>query len=187
MFIAIFFVTRVRVSAVEGSTFEEWEQGDRRFAAITACQAAHWIDPYVFLDRAFDALEPRGYVGLLWHLDLSEGTEFWNATEPLYERYLPDSDDKPPKTIPGHVANYVMTIRDDPRFLPANRKEIPWRRTFDEETYIGWLLTNSPVRMLPEEDREAFIEGHRELIRQFGGEVTRIYETVLISTRMEDL
>ena len=71
-----------------------------------------------------------------------------------YERYLPDSDDKPPKTIPGHVANYVMTIRDDPRFLPADRKEIPWRRTFDEETYIGWLLTNSPVRMLPEEDRE---------------------------------
>lgn len=168
------------------TTFEAWDQGERQFHAITACQAAHWVDPYLFVDRAGDALLPKGGLGLLWHLDLSEGTEFWVATQPLYERYLPDVKEKPPHTIPLYVAAYTDVLRDDARFGPPDRKEIPWRRTFDKDTYLGWLQTNSPVRMLSEEDRAAFVEGHAKVIDDFGGSVERIYETVVLTTHMEE-
>lgn len=171
---------------IERATFEDWEQGERQFDAIVACQAAHWIDPYLYLDRAGDALEPRGALGLLWHIDMSEGTEFWNATEPLYEQYLPDRAEKPPASIPLHMAAYLEVLRDDARFGPPDRKDIPWRRTFDKETYLGWISTHSPVRMLEEADREAFIRGHAEIIDRFGGTVERIYETSVITTHMED-
>lgn len=172
---------------IERATFEDWEQGERRWQAVVACQAAHWIDPYLFLDRVGDALEPRGALGLLWHVDLSEGTEFWNATQPLYDRYLPDGDEQPPATIPGHIAAYLEVLRDDARFGPPDRKDIPWRRTFDAETWLGWLETNSPVRMLEEDDRRAFLEGHREVLERFGGQVERIYETAVITCHLEDL
>ena len=171
---------------VEVATFEDWEQEERRFHAVLACQAAHWIDPYLFLDRAGDALEPDGALGLLWHVDLSEGTEFWNATQPLYDSYLPDAAEKPPATIPLYMAAYLEVLRDDARFGPPDRKDIPWRRTFDTETYLALLRTHSPVRMLSDVHRAEFLEGHREILERFGGTVERIYETAVITTRLEE-
>ena len=41
-------------------------------------------------------------------------------------------------------------------------------------------ITHSPVRLLAEEEREAFIEGHRQIIAGQGGKITRTYETVLL-------
>ncbi len=169
----------------EVATFEDWDQQERRFDVLLACQAAHWIEPYLFLDRAGDALDEGGALGLLWHMDLSEGTEFWNATQPLYDRYLPDAVEKLPATIPLYLQAYLDVLRDDARFGPPDRKDIPWRRTFDAETYLDLLRTHSPVRMLEEADRQAFLDGHREVLARFDGRVERIYETAVITTRME--
>ncbi len=167
------------VTLVE-STFEAWDPAGARFDAVAACQAAHWIEPGVFLERAVGALQPGGRLGLLWHTDVSEGTEFWDATQHLYDHYLPDASGKPPRTIPLHVAAYERALGADARFETRPRQIWPWTREYDADSYALMLSTHSPVRMLSEEGREAFIAGHREVIGQLGGQVMRFHETVML-------
>ena len=38
--------------------------------------------------------------------------------------------------------------------------------------------------MMEDADRRAFLDGHVEVIREFGGHVERVYETVLVSSRL---
>ncbi len=168
------------------STFEAWALGSERFRAVTACQAAHWIEPGIFLERTAQALARDGRLGLLWHLDVSAETAFYKATQSLYDHYLPDVDEKPPRTIPNHVAAYEQALDDDARFARSPRERWPWTRTFDEAAYLGWLRTHSPVRMLSAEDREAFVAGHAEVIRAFDGTVVRRFETVLVAANRVD-
>jgi hypothetical protein len=166
------------------STFEAWSPGPIRFRAVVACQAAHWIEPATFLDRAAAALQEEGDVGLLWHLDRSAGTDFWRATQPLYDRYLPDAASKPPRNLPDHVDRYAAEMRLDARYRDPALERWPWTRRFDEEAYLRLLETHSPVRLLSQGDRAAFIAGHLEVIREAGGEVVRLYETVLLSAQL---
>ena len=171
------------VTLVE-STFEAWDAAGRRFDAVTACQAAHWIEPGAFLEHTVGALRPGGRLGLLWHTDVSEGTEFWDATQHLYDRYVPDASDKPPRTIPLHVDAYEHALEADKRFDATPRQVWPWSREYDEDGYALMLSTHSPVRMLSEADRDAFIAGHRDVIADLGGQVTRLHETVMLAATL---
>ena len=90
-----------------------------------------------------------------------------------------DADEKPPRTLPKHIATYGAAIAADNRFRDHLRRTWPWTRRFDAETYLQFLRTHSPVRLLSESDREAFVAGHAQVIRSLGGGVERHYETVL--------
>src|SRR5258706_11442867 len=50
---------------VETSTFEEWDDGGRRFDVLVAASAGHWVDPSTGLRRAHDVLHPGGWMALL--------------------------------------------------------------------------------------------------------------------------
>src|SRR5258708_11373968 len=54
-----------RNSEVENSTFEEWDDGGRRFDVLVAASAWHWVDPSIGWLRAHDLLHPRGWMVLL--------------------------------------------------------------------------------------------------------------------------
>ncbi len=162
--------------------FEDHRADDGSFDAVVASQAAHWIDCEVFLQQTRRCLRPGGRVGLLWHIDRSTETEFYRATQPLYDRFLPSADDKPPRTIPAHVARYIEALEASPAFHAAEVGRWSWKRTFDEKGYLRMLRTHSPVRMLAESDRELFVAGHGEIIRELGGQIERFYETVVLST-----
>lgn len=167
------------------STFEAWRPEGRSYDALTACQAAHWIEPEIFLDGAAAALCAGGRLGLLWHMDTSSESAFYKATQPLYDHYLPDAKSKPPQTLPLLVAAYETLLADDARFRTVPTQRWPWSRAFDQESYARMLRTHSPVNMLDEADREAFIEGHVRLIADFGGRITRTYETVLLGATLD--
>lgn len=168
-----------RATVIE-SSFEDWSPAGRVYRAVAARQAAHWIDPSAFADRAVEALVPGGWIGLLWYVDRSQDTPLWEATEPLYDRYLPDVNDKPPRTIPSHIDRYQRTLDQDPRFTPRPLERWRWTRDFDGPDYLRLLRTTSPVQMLSEADRTAFLDGHAAIIQRQGGRVRRHYETVLL-------
>lgn len=50
---------------VETSTFEGWDDRDRRFDVLVAASAWHWVDPSVGWRRAHDLLHPGGWMALL--------------------------------------------------------------------------------------------------------------------------
>jgi SAM-dependent methyltransferase len=162
--------------------FEDYGGESEPFDAAVSSQAAHWIDCEVFLEQTRRFLRPGGRLGLLWHLDRSQETEFWQATQSLYARYLPDADDKPPRTIPHHLHLYLEKLGRSTVFMTPEVERWPWSQTFNEANYLQLLRTHSTVRMLSKEDREVFVAGHGEIIRSLGGEIERLYETVVISS-----
>jgi trans-aconitate methyltransferase len=48
---------------VENSTFEEWDDGGRRFDVLVAAAAWHWVDPSIGWRRAHEVLHPGGMDG----------------------------------------------------------------------------------------------------------------------------
>jgi SAM-dependent methyltransferase len=56
---------------VEVSTFEAWDPGGRRFDAVVAGQAWHWVDPVAGAAAAAQVLRPGGRLAV-----------FWNALQP---------------------------------------------------------------------------------------------------------
>ena len=53
-------VARRRGLAVEVAAFEAWEPAGRRFDAVVAGQAWHWIDPDAGAAKAAEVLRPGG-------------------------------------------------------------------------------------------------------------------------------
>ena len=165
---------------LEVASFESAAIEHEAFEAVAASQAAHWVPRDAFLDQTARAIGVGRHLALLWHLDISQDTDFYRATQPLYDRHLPDADTRPPRTLPDHLAAYEAALEADTRFARAPTARWPWTRTFDTEGYLRMLQTHSPVRMLDEAARSAFLAGHHEVLESFGGEIDRFYETVLV-------
>ena len=165
----------VEVSAFEAATIDV-----EAYDAVAASQAAHWVPREAFLEQTARALSIGRRLALLWHLDVSQETAFYRTTQTLYDRYLPDADTRPPRTLPEHLSSYEASLDDDARFQRQPTARWPWTRTFSTDTYLAMLQTQSPVRMLDEESRTAFLAGHREVLDSFDGRIDRLYETVLV-------
>ena len=53
---------------VENSTFEEWDDGGRRFDVLVAAAAWHWVDPSTGWPKAHDVLRPGGWMALIGYV-----------------------------------------------------------------------------------------------------------------------
>ena len=53
---------------VENSTFEEWDDGGRRFDVPLAAAAWHWVDPSAGWPKAHDVLRPGGWMALIGYV-----------------------------------------------------------------------------------------------------------------------
>lgn len=83
-------------------------------------EAFDWIDPAFGLARAAEALKPQGALALVWHLDRSEHTDFYQATQPLYERFIPA---RGPRVGPGISTANLCVRRQCPGCATAQRRQ----------------------------------------------------------------
>jgi SAM-dependent methyltransferase len=76
---------------VERSTFEEWDDGERRFDVLVAASAWHWVDPSIGWRRAHDLLHPGGWMALLGNVVVRRPgePEVYAKTADLHERFAP--------------------------------------------------------------------------------------------------
>ncbi len=80
---------------VETSTFEEWDDRDRRFDVLVAASAWHWVDPSVGWRRAHDLLHRGGWMALLGNVVVRKPgePEVYAETADLHERFAPGNPD----------------------------------------------------------------------------------------------
>jgi SAM-dependent methyltransferase len=76
---------------VEKSTFEEWDDGGRRFDVLVAASAWHWVDPSIGWRRTHDVLRPGGWMALLGNVVVRRPgePEVYAETADLHERFCP--------------------------------------------------------------------------------------------------
>jgi SAM-dependent methyltransferase len=166
------------------SSFEEWPPDGQTFDMVVSAQAFHWIAPDAGCAKAASVLKPGGAIALFWHLDVSQDTPFWHATQPIYDAYF-----RPPEghttvlSLAERTARYAEAIRRCEAFGPVDEVRHAWEATYRDGVYMKLLHTYSDHRTLPEPGKTLFFRGIENAVDRFGGVVHRRYETLLLLAR----
>ena len=159
--------------------FEAWQDTPASYDLFLSAQAFHWIDPTYGLARAAELLKTGGTIALVWRLDRSQGSAFWQATAPIYDTYNPQtsSGNLPLETT---VDLYRQALRTSRQFTGMHEVSKASTRRFSGDAYLQLLQTFSDHRSMPEPNKSRFFEAIGEVITQMGGEVIRDYETLVL-------
>jgi SAM-dependent methyltransferase len=172
---------RARVLPV---AFEDWPIEREAFDLLLSAQAFHWIDPAFGLARAAEALKPQGAIALVWHLDRSENTDFYQATRPLYERFLPsDAQRNHVDPLEQQAMRYHDALSQSQAFAGLTTLRHLWQRQYTGPQFLKLLQTFSNHQALPEPAKTRFFQGMEAELARFGNVVTRHYETLLLVAR----
>ncbi|MEA5153368.1 class I SAM-dependent methyltransferase [Raineyella sp.] len=87
---------RNRGLAVEQARFEDWDPAGRRFDAVVAGTAWHWVDPDAGATKAAQVLRPYGVLALFGHT-FELPRVVYDAFTSAYKRAVPDA----PFTLPA--------------------------------------------------------------------------------------
>ena len=166
------------------TTFEAWQAEDGAFDMVLSAQAFHWIAPDMGCAKAASVLRPGGSIALIWHLDVSDDTPFYQATQPVYDAYFhPPQGETTVMSLGERAQIYAEAIRRCVAFDPPQEVRQAWEKTYSGEEYLKLLQTYSDHRTLPEPDKARFFRGIEAIIERFGGVVHRRYETLLLLAR----
>jgi SAM-dependent methyltransferase len=163
------------------SSFEAWPAQRQAFDMVLSSQAFHWIAPDAGCAKAALVLKPGGAIALIWNLDVSEATPFWQATQAIYDAWFhPPEGDTTVLSLGGRGHAYGEAIRRCGAFDGVQEVRHAWEKTYRGGDYLKLLHTYSDHRTLPEPDKTRFFHAIEGVIERFGGVVHRHYETLLL-------
>jgi SAM-dependent methyltransferase len=159
--------------------FEAWQDTLESYDLFLSAQAFHWIDPAYGFARAAELLKTGGTIALVWRLERSQGSAFWQATTPIYDTYNPQtsSGNLPLET---KVDLYRQALRTSRQFTGMHEVRKALTKRYSGEEYLKLLQTFSDHRAMPEPNKSRFFEAISQVIVQMGGEVIRDYEIMML-------
>jgi SAM-dependent methyltransferase len=184
-------VARQRLAAfgnveVENSTFEQWDDGGRRFDILVAASAWHWVDPSTGWRRAHDVLHPGGWMALLGNVVVRRPgePEVYAETADLHERFSPRNPGwgHPPLEPEVRMTDEGWGLVEDPGSLfgPTFVRWYPAVQWFDGDGFADLLRSTSLYRSLHSDVRDPLLAAIAEHIRtQMGDRASRRYLSVL--------
>ena len=147
----------------------------------------HWIDPAVGIPKAFDLLRPGGWFVLVWNVfgDLERPDPFNEGLTEMLERVEPDIA---APMVPGATSPDGRSWADDIdrllRFEPARVDVIRWTGTHSTAELRALFATfSSWISRGPERKEVLLDELARIADEQFDGQVSRPYQTLVVSAR----
>jgi SAM-dependent methyltransferase len=171
---------------IETSTFEEWDDGGRRFDVVVAASAWHWVDPSIGWQRAHDVLRPGGWMALLGNVVVRRPgePEVYAETADLHERFSPGNPDwgHPPLEDDVRITNDGWGLVEDPGglFGPTIVRWYPTVQWFSGEGFADLLRSTSIYRALDRDVREPLLNAIAERVRtRMGDRASRRYLSVL--------
>jgi SAM-dependent methyltransferase len=171
---------------IETSSFEGWDDRGRRFDAVLAASAWHWVDPSIGWRRARDVLRPGGWMALLGHVVVRRPgePEVYAETADVHERFAPGNPDwgHPPLEDEVRATDEGWGPPNDPGSLfgPTIVRWYPTVQWFDGEGFADLLRSTSLYRGLDHDVREPLLDAIAERIRtRMGDRASRRYLSVL--------
>jgi SAM-dependent methyltransferase len=180
---------RQRGLEVEVAKFEDWDPGGRRFGAVVAGQAWHWIDPVSGAARAAQALRPGGRIAVFWNA-FQPPSGLAEAFAEVFRRVLPDSPAfRGP--VPGADAYSALSakaadgMRESGAFGDPEQWQFGWDRPYTRDEWLEQLPTTGIAARLQPDTMQQILAGVGAAIDAAGGSFTMHYTTVAVTAQAE--
>ncbi|WP_084529493.1 class I SAM-dependent methyltransferase [Nocardia crassostreae] len=178
---------RARGLDTEVATFENWDPAGRRFDAVTAGQAWHWVNPVVGAAKAAESLRPGGRLTAFWYV-LTTPPEVTDAFTTAYTRATPDSPFRFPTTPDQTRAMYqtmldnaATGIREAGGFTEPEQWRFDADRTFTRAQWLDQLPTLGVLTRLPPDALTEITYAVGTAIDAIGGHFTVPFTTVAVT------
>ncbi|WP_327003082.1 class I SAM-dependent methyltransferase [Dactylosporangium sp. NBC_01737] len=172
---------------VEVSTFEAWDPAGRRFDAVVAGQAWHWVDPLAGAAAAARVLRPGGRLAVFWNAFQAQ-PEAAEAFAAVYRRVLPGSLAAAgfgPAPAGGPYAAMCAAAADGVRaaggFGEPEQWRFDWDVTYTRDQWLDQLPTFGGHTTLEPEQLERVLEGFGAAVDALGGSFAAHYSTVVVT------
>ncbi len=140
---------------VEVATFETWDAAGRRFDAVVAGTAWHWVDPVAGPAKAAQVLRPGGRLAAFGHA-FQLPPDVAAAFASVYQRVVPDSpfdfQAMPKQTVDIYQRMYATVadgIREAGGFSDPQQWRFDWERTYSRDEWLDQLPTTGLLTWLP--------------------------------------
>ena len=151
------------------SSFEEWDPGGERFAAVVSFNAFHWIDADVRFAKSAGVLQDGGTIAVveMRYVTPDDADPTWVALQEDYEAVTGREGEGEAPPHPDAVASRAAELEASGRFRDVAVRRYLWGVVFGPDDYLALLRTSSWHRALADDVRGALFERiHRRIAAQ---------------------
>lgn len=171
--------------AVDVGRFEEWDPADRRFDAVVAGQAWHWIDPVAGAATAARSLRPGGLLATFWNA-ASPPSELAAAFAAVYQRVVPDLPYRP--WAPNMTDSYdemclkaASGMRESDDLAEPEHWLFGWAQTYTRDEWLDLVPAAGGHSRFPDPVLAELLAGLGDVVDEAGGTVTMPYRSVAVA------
>jgi len=167
------------VQIVTGS-FEETILPPESFDLVFAATSFHWIEPAIKFSKSHTVLKNKGHLAIIHtnHISDEEGDAFFNASQPIFDRYDFTDKHQQPK-LPKNEELRANDI-DQNLFKLVHFQLFPVTVTYSARQFVLLLNTFSNHLAAPKEVQYAFYEEIETLIdKSFQGKINKHFSMSL--------
>jgi SAM-dependent methyltransferase len=167
----------------EVAKFEDWESAGRRFDAVIAAQAWHWVDPLAGAAKAAEVLRPGGRLAVFWNA-FDPPKDLREAFAGVFRRVLPDSPfggfwDRPAiEAYRAGCARVAGAMRQAGTFGEPEEWLSYWERPYTRDEWLDLVPTTGGFTRHPEAVQRRLLEGLGTAVDAAGGTFTMRYTTI---------
>jgi SAM-dependent methyltransferase len=174
---------------VEVATFEAWDPAGRKFDAVVAGQAWHWVDPVAGAAKAAHVLRPGGRLAVFGHV-FEAPPEVAEAFTTAYWRVAPDSPLNLRPTGSGRPARTALDIyqtmfakaadgiRKAGGFDEPEQWRFDWEQSYTRDEWLDHLPTTGTLTRLSPGKLAEVLDSVGIAIDRIGGAFTLPYTTL---------
>jgi SAM-dependent methyltransferase len=166
----------------EVAKFEDWDARNRRYDAVVAGTAWHWVDPVKGAAKAAEVLKPNGRIATFWHVfELPKPVA--EALSAVYRQVVPDSPfdmNNAKSMLELYQAGFDRTA-DGLRgagFAEPEQWRYDWERFYTGDEWLELLSTYGGMTMLDADRRDEILTGVEPAIKDG---LTLPYVTVAVT------
>lgn len=176
---------------VEIGKFEDWDPAGRRFDAVVAAQAWHWVDALAGARQAARVLRPGGRLALFWNVATAEPATA-EAFAEVYRSVLGDHPifGRALRPQPGYAAFNGRAndgIRESGAFGEPENWMYEWERIYTRDEWLDVVPTQGGHSTMAPEQLGRVLTGIGGVIDAAGGSLPMHYDvTVATAVRRAD-